>query len=299
MADNQNQLKKTPSPRIPRVAVLPALITLLNALFGFAAIHFAARGMMNEPGALLLKKPPLTFFETAAWMIFLAMIADAFDGFVARKSGSASDFGAQLDSLSDVISFGIAPAFLMLRLVESVLNETFHPASPVFGSLPGRLLWFVGALYLCCAALRLARFNVESSIDESSHMIFKGLPSPAAAGVIASLVLLFSEINSKVVIYILPVMTIIVALLMVSSIPFAHIANRFFKGRKPFEYVVLLVFICLVIFWKPQYNLSIVGLIYVASGLVPWLLKKIRKKVPAHLPTSQSQKKTRQHPPTD
>ena len=81
-----------------RVAVLPVLVTLVNALCGFAAIHFTARGM-NEPNRLWWERPELTFFAAAAWMIFMAMIADALDGFVARRSGSSSDFGGQLDSL--------------------------------------------------------------------------------------------------------------------------------------------------------------------------------------------------------
>jgi len=295
--------KKNSSPRhLKRVAVLPSLVTLANALFGFAAIHFAARGM-NEPHLLWLNKPELTFFAAAAWMIVLAMIADAMDGFVARKSGGTSDFGGQLDSLSDVISFGVAPAFLTLRVVESGLKEIFEPASPLFGSLPGKLLWLVAAMYVCCAALRLARFNVENSPDESSHLKFKGLPSPAAAGTIAALVLLYSDLvpelqkgspavaqfSSTVIIYILPFILAMVAILMVSTVPFTHVVNQYLKGRKPFGYVVLLVFLWLLIFWKPQLTLTIASLIYLASGLLPWLGQKFikRKDIPSE-PEEQS-----------
>ena len=104
--------EKRAQRRLRQIAVLPSLVTLLNAICGFAAIHFAARGM-NEPNRLWLHKPELTFFAAAAWMIFLAMIADALDGRLARMSRSTSSFGGQLDSLSDMVSFGLAPAFLM------------------------------------------------------------------------------------------------------------------------------------------------------------------------------------------
>jgi CDP-diacylglycerol---serine O-phosphatidyltransferase len=291
--------KKSSSPRhLKRVAVLPSLVTLANALFGFAAIHFAARGM-NEPHLLWLNKPELTFFAAAAWMIVLAMIADAMDGFVARRSGGTSDFGGQLDSLSDVISFGVAPAFLALRVVESGLKEA---ASPLFGSLAGKLLWLVAAMYVCCAALRLARFNVENNPDESSHLKFKGLPSPAAAGMIASLVLLYSDLVpelqkempavapvSSMILYTLPFVLAMVAILMVSTVPFTHVVSQYLKGRKPFGYVVLIVFLLLLIFWKPQLTLTITGVIYLASGLLPWLGQKwIKRKDQPSQPQEQS-----------
>ena len=288
---SKEKKKNSPQHRLKRVAVLPSIITLVNAICGFAAIHFAARGM-DQPHLLWWAKPELTFFAAAAWMIVLAMIADSLDGFVARRSGGTSDFGGQLDSLSDVISFGVAPAFLTLRIVESGLKEIVAPASPLFGSLPGKLLWLVAAMYVCCAVLRLARFNVENTPDESSHMKFRGLPSPAAAGVIASLVLLYSDlvpelqkevpaiaqVSSTVIIYALPFILAIVAILMVSPVPFTHVVNQYLKGRKPFGYVVLVVFILLLIFWKPQLTLAIAGLIYLASGVVPWLGQKCIKR---------------------
>jgi len=264
----------------------------MNALCGFAAIHFAARGM-NEPHRLFLEKPELTFFAIAAWMIFLAMVADAFDGFVARRSGSTSDFGGQLDSLSDMVSFGVAPAFLMLRVVESGLNETIGQVSPLFGSLPGRILWLIAAIYVCCTALRLAKFNVENEMDEMSHMRFSGLPSPAAAGLVAALVLLYSDIGpefredvpavisigSKILIYSLPVLTLTVALLMVSNIPFAHVVNRFLKGRKSFGQVVLLVIVSLLIISKAQLTLAPIIMVYILWSVVVWLKRKFPKKV--------------------
>ncbi len=152
------------------IAVLPVLITLLNGICGFAAIHFAARGMEGlateaEINKLWWENPRLSYFAASAWMIFLAMVADALEGFVARKSGSSSDFGGQLDSLCDVISFGVARAFLMLRVVESALRDTISSADPIFTGFPGRLLGLAAGLYVSCVVLRLARFNVENSPD--------------------------------------------------------------------------------------------------------------------------------------
>ena len=124
--------KKNRRRRLRRVAVLPSVLTLLNACSGFAAIHFAARGM-NDPEAVWLRS--LSFFATAAYMIFFAMIADALDGFVARKSGSTSNFGEQLDSLADMVSFGVAPAFLMLAVVETSLASILASRESFTGRL--------------------------------------------------------------------------------------------------------------------------------------------------------------------
>ena len=274
--------------RLRRIAVLPSLVTLLNAICGFAAIHFAARGM-NEPNRLWLLKPELTFFAASAWMIFLAMIADALDGRLARMSRSTSSFGGQLDSLSDMVSFGVAPAFLMLRVVENALSESIGPVSPAFGSIPGRLLWLMAAAYICCAALRLARFNVENQPEESAHMGFSGLPSPAAAGVVLSIVLLYSDLvpelqqgpasfiatyGSKIIIYCLPFVTVGVALLMVSRVPYPHVVNHFIRGRRPFRHVVLVALVALFLIWKPQLTMAIGFCTFGASGPIRWLWQR-------------------------
>jgi CDP-diacylglycerol---serine O-phosphatidyltransferase len=295
-----NSKEKKRRRRLRRISVLPSLVTLMNAVCGFASIHFAARGM-NDPNALWWQKPELTFFAASAWMIFFAMLADAADGFVARMARSSSSFGGQLDSLADMVSFGIAPAFLMLRIVESTLSNIFSPVSPAFGSLPGRFLWLIAALYLCCAALRLARFNVENT-EDSDHKSFSGLPSPAAAGMIAALVLLFSDLcrelqlgpvshiaeyTAKITIYLLPLVTILVGLLMVSRVPYAHVVNRYLKGRKPFSYLVLVVTILLLLIWKVQLTLAVSSLAFVASGIIGWFWRKyIRKPLTGEQPAA-------------
>ena len=168
---------------IRSVYFLPSLCTLGNAVCGFAAMYVA----------FLAASPPRTWnrrrgFSAAAYLIFLAMVFDALDGRLARFARHTTDFGGQLDSLADVISFGAAPAFLTLLL--------FKQEGPQ--DLPrvvGRAVWAVGALYMSCAALRLARFNVSNEHGEQHHFSFLGLPSPGAAGAVAALILMQQELG--------------------------------------------------------------------------------------------------------
>jgi CDP-diacylglycerol--serine O-phosphatidyltransferase len=168
-------------------AVLPTLLTLCNAACGFGAISIAAKvGPDHFKGIELI---------TAAQLIFLAMLFDALDGSAARLTNQTSDFGAQLDSLCDAISFGVAPAFIMLQLIhpDHHLMDTIVQAP--FNYHP-RILWGIAVLFMWCALLRLGRFNVESD-EEDSHEFFSGLPSPAAAGVVASFPIAVKELKEQ------------------------------------------------------------------------------------------------------
>ena len=147
------------------VEVLPSLLTLGNLLSGFGALYYIMK----------------VDYGTAAWLIFLAMAFDMLDGKIARYTKSSSNFGIQLDSLADIISFGLTPAFLILKLITTSSN------------IPIRCIWIVSAIYLVCATLRLARFNTETSTNDEDHQYFFGLPTPGAAGVLASLVILHKE----------------------------------------------------------------------------------------------------------
>ena len=294
--------RKSPSSRrIRSIAVLPTLFTLLNVICGFAAIHFTARGM-NEPDSLWLERPEMTFFAAAAWIIFLAMVFDGVDGFLARMTGGVSSFGGHLDSLADMISFGVAPAFLMIRVVENSLPDVFSQAGPIFASIPGRLLWLVAALYVCCAALRLARFNVENQPEEASHMGFSGLPSPAAAGVVSAAVLLCSDLPStlkdnmptvaqvipQVFVILLPLITTGIALLMVSRIPYRHLVNQYVRGRRPFSHMVRVVLIALLLFWQPQFTLAIGFFTYAAGSAIHRLWRIYAGRKQTYTPESYS-----------
>ena len=143
-------------------AVLPSLFTISNGLAGFGAIHFATK-------AVLTLDARLENLAIAAWLLVAAMICDMLDGRVARMTRMTSDFGGQLDSLCDAISFGVAPAIMMLRAVVALLGEV--SVVPHVVALE-RTVWCVAAIYMACAVLRLARFNVENEPDESAHMDF-------------------------------------------------------------------------------------------------------------------------------
>ena len=223
------------------VAVLPTLLTLGNAACGFGAITFAAKvGPESADGNHLL---------VAAILIFLGMVFDMLDGSAARLTKQTSDFGAQLDSLCDAITFGAAPAFLMLQFCRE-----YHT----------RLLWVIAVLYVLCALLRLARFNVETE-EADSHEAFSGLPSPAAAGVVASFPIamrgvedllgssLVSLHNLAVTLepalkVSLPFFTTIVALLMVSRLPYSHVFNKLLRGEKSRQHIIQVVFALLTVF---------------------------------------------------
>ncbi|MCX5683619.1 MAG: CDP-alcohol phosphatidyltransferase family protein, partial [Planctomycetota bacterium] len=173
--------------RLKRVSILASLFTLGNALCGFAAITLTTKALQVSDEAHTLFRDEIKW---AAYFIILAMIFDALDGRLARFARATSDFGGQLDSLADAISFGLAPAFLMNRIVVEGLSDCLAPAGLVDLL---KAVWVCGAIYMGCALIRLARFNVENVHEEEAHMSFKGLPSPAAAGAVVSLIIVLAN----------------------------------------------------------------------------------------------------------
>ncbi len=246
--------RKRRRPRL--IAVVPTLLTLANAACGFAAITIAAKVQAVELGAVSPDEAAGGHLFVSALLIFAAMVFDAFDGSAARLLGQSSELGAQLDSLCDALSFGVAPAFLMLQLA----NHTFAGQGELWFEWPGRILWGVAVLFVLCAILRLARFNVETD-DDDDHSVFRGLPSPAAAAVVAGVPLAIRGLNDillgqrgrfswsddvagGVLVAIklgLPVVTLAAAGLMVSGVRYPHLVNQLAGGRKsPWFFVKLL-----------------------------------------------------------
>ena len=162
------------------------MLTLGNLVCGFFAIVVASRIEAVKDVNLLtdLTKIDPTDAMKSGWLIFLAMVFDALDGYVARLSRTASDFGAQLDSLCDLVTFGVAPAFLLVKMC------------PHFAFFHREAVWVIAASFAACAALRLARFNVETS-DDDEHLHFSGLPSPAAAAAIAGFAIMFYTLAAE------------------------------------------------------------------------------------------------------
>ena len=262
-------LRRVRRQRLKYIAILPSLITILNGVCGFAAIVFAGKGAKLGLGQF-------SYFAMSGYMILLAMIADMLDGRLARMHQSTSSFGGQLDSLCDIISFGVAPAFLMLKVLEYKLAG-FAGLNPVTETFLQRFIWLAAAGYIICAAIRLARFNVENEEDESAHMSFVGLPTPAAAGVIVSLVILHQDTlpSLNVIIYALPFLALGAAVLMVSRIRYPHILNQYLKGRKPFAYLIRVLLLLAFVVWNIQAALVLIFCGFAASSFVKWFYYKV------------------------
>lgn len=250
--------------RRPRgIAVLPTMFTLGNLVSGFFAIVVASR--VSRPTLPEFAEGDVRNCMIAGWLIFLAMIFDALDGYVARLSKSASGFGAQLDSLADLVTFGVAPAILLVKI------------SPAFSYLHREAIWVIAATFAVCAALRLARFNVETD-ETDDHMHFSGLPSPAAAASIASVAILFNtllrednpfpyaERLASGLQFVLPFYALGVALLMVSRVPYPHLVNQLFRGRRSFNHIVSVVFALVAVMVIRSYSVPILCAAFVLSG---------------------------------
>ena len=273
-------------------AVLPAMFTVMNGLAGFGSIHFATKAADTD-------EVRLAYLTAAAWLVFVALLFDMLDGRLARMTRRTSDFGAQLDSLSDIVSFGVAPAVLMLRTVVLVLQRKIERISlleidilPDFMGIRGveSVVWCVAATYLACGLLRLAKFNVEHDPDESAHMNFSGLPIPGAAALVAALVLLFTWLtpietgwrsSDWVLIGVsitLPIATLATAMLMVSSMTYPHLVNQYIRGKRPFSYLVKFVVIALFALLMLPVTISALTIAYAMSGPARKLWQVIRRR---------------------
>ena len=268
-AAKKSLLRRVRRQRLKYIAILPSLITILNGVCGFSAIVFAGKGAKLGLGQF-------SYFAMSGYMILLAMIADMLDGRLARRVKSTSSFGGQLDSLCDIISFGVAPAFLMLKVLEYKLTG-FAGLNPTTETFLERFIWLAAAGYISCAAIRLARFNVENEEDESAHMSFVGLPTPAAAGVIVSLIILNQETlpSLNVIIYALPFSALGVAVLMVSRIRYPHILNQYLKGRKPFAYLIRVLLLLAFVIWNIPVALVLIFCGFAAGSFLKWIYYKV------------------------
>jgi len=268
---------------IRSVYFLPSLATLSAAVSGFGAVYVAA---LVFPGNLPQRDPWTDFlqqhgFTAAAYLIFLAMVFDAVDGRLARFTRHTTDFGGQLDSLADVISFGFAPAFLSLRV--------FHIDAPDLGITVSRLVWAIGALYMGCAAIRLARFNVSNEHGEQYHFSFLGLPSPGAAAAVAGVVLMEQDLAHQNIRFlhglsttaasILPVVVLAAGLLMVSHVRYPHLVNRYLKGRRSIGRLILVMSVLLLMVVAHQYTIGIGSLVFAGMGPVVWASSRMRRNI--------------------
>jgi CDP-diacylglycerol--serine O-phosphatidyltransferase len=250
--------------RLRTIALLPTLITLGNGVCGVVAIFKTGQYMAggNEKIA-----------QAAAWYILAGMIFDALDGFVARLTRTTSSFGAQLDSLCDLITFGVAPGFLIYAMTRSDVPDIW--ARPVQA---------VCVLYSMCALIRLARFTVETTPDESAHREFAGLPSPAAAGVMAAAVLpavtldQFAPGLAGFIRHALPGLAFATGILMVSRVKYAHVVNRVLKGKRPFITLVEIALVIMLFWGFREFAFFIAFFGYAVTGPLFWMKKSLFRR---------------------
>jgi CDP-diacylglycerol--serine O-phosphatidyltransferase len=239
----------TPEKRSIRrrgIYLLPNLFTTGALFSGFYAITSAMGGR----------------FETAVVAIFVAMILDGLDGRVARLTNTQSEFGVQYDSLSDMISFGAAPALVMYLWA--------------FSSL-GKLGLFAAFVHMAGGALRLARFNTQ--VVSADKRYFQGLPSPAAAAIIAGFIWFCLEhgYNAEILKYVAMVLTVTTGLLMVSNFRYSSFKEIDLKGKVPFIVVIAVMLGIGFIMAQPQTMLFLLSLAYAISGPVVTLVMRRRK----------------------
>ncbi len=228
------------------VYILPSLLTLGNLFCGYASILYAMR---RE-------------FDIAAPLIGVAIILDMLDGRIARMTGTTSAFGLEFDSLADVISFGIAPAILVFQWGLAPLH---------------RLGWAAGFIYLTAAAMRLARFNIQSATVLDKRY-FVGLPSPAAAAVPASTVYFYTAgFTDRQGAVLAALLIVLPALLMVSTIRFRSFKTDLRVSRS-YKILALLAVVIGLVQWHPPVVLLVLAYVYVLLGLGSWVWTRLRRR---------------------
>ncbi len=265
------------------VSVIPNILTLTNAGCGLLAISKAIDALAVGDDSLRFA----SLLETSCWLVIIATVLDGLDGRVARMTDSFSDFGAQLDSFADAITFGVAPGMVAKVLLEH--SQLVHP----------RVHFLAAASFSLMAVLRLARFNLESDHDEESHRGFRGLPSPAAAGTVVAMILMYLSLGGGIEVaggvatpvgkgveylpdwlctgladFLLPAILLslpAIGLLMVSRIQYRHMSTYLGGARTRFPVLVKVVFLAGGLYLAPVPVLLITGILYVVSGLVTHL----------------------------
>jgi CDP-diacylglycerol--serine O-phosphatidyltransferase len=243
LEQEQEQEQEQQQHRLRRkgIYLLPNLFTTVGLFFGFYAIVSALKGR----------------FDQAAMAIFIAMIFDGLDGRIARMTNTSSAFGAEFDSLSDMVTFGVAPALV-------AYSWGLHPL--------GKVGWLIAFLYTAATALRLARFN--TMVGKVSKRYFQGLPCPAAAAVIAGMVWTGNtdlNIAGSHVYIIVAIVTALMGILMVSNVPFYSFKELDFKGRVPFVMIIIALLICIAIALNPPAVLFLGFLIFTLSGPIMYI----------------------------
>jgi CDP-diacylglycerol--serine O-phosphatidyltransferase len=247
-------LRRSTDPRRAKlrrgVYLLPSLLTMGNMFCGYACVVYAMRGE----------------YATAAPFIGFAVVLDMLDGRIARLTNTASEFGVEFDSMADIISFGVAPAILSFAWGLQSL---------------GRLGWAAGFMFVAAAAMRLARFNIQSG-SGGDKRYFVGMPSPAAAGVIAATVFAYPYglYDYRAALPALA-MVLVPAALMVSTIRFRSFKNIDSRNRRPYTVLIFVAAGIVAIATHPQWTLVVIAYIYLGSGFIGMALTRFRPRTAA------------------
>ncbi|GAB4490654.1 MAG: CDP-diacylglycerol--serine O-phosphatidyltransferase [Thermodesulfovibrionales bacterium] len=229
------------------VYLLPNGLTLCGMFCGFFAIMSAINGQ----------------FVNAAWAILLANVFDGLDGWIARLTNTGTRFGIELDSLSDLVAFGVAPSVMIYKW-------SLYPF--------GRLGWAAAFLFVACGALRLARFNVQTG--DSGSKAFKGMPIPGAATILASIVIFYYEfwegVPDKNPVFL--VVTIVLALLMVSTLRYHGLKEVDFREKKPFWVLIVFVLILFVMLIHASKAIFVFAMSYLLWGIIENIVLVFRRK---------------------
>lgn len=230
------------------IYLLPNLLTTASL---FAAFYSLVSSMQGQ-------------YEAAVIAIFIGMLADGLDGRIARLTNTQSDFGAQYDSLSDMVTFGVAPSLLLYQLLLSQLGK--------FG-------WLVAFVYTACVALRLARFNTQ--LETADKRFFQGLPCPPSGAVIASFAWLCYQHDwqyYRLISILTAALALMMAVLMVSNLRYYSFKEIDFKGKVPFLYILFMIILFVAIAANPTIVLFISFIVYALSGPILTLLSLNKMK---------------------
>jgi len=229
------------------IYILPNTLTLCGMFMGFYSILASLKGV----------------YVHASYAIIIAMVFDGLDGWVARLTNSTTKFGIELDSLSDLVAFGVAPSVMLYKWALMPFN---------------RIGWAAAFLFLACGALRLARYNVQMGSKESKA--FTGMPIPAAATIVSALVIFYHEVwdapPGKN--YLILLLTVCLAVLMVSTLRYHGAKEIDFGKRKPFWILVAIVVVFVIVVMHPAIALFVFAMIYLIGGIFENIFLLYRKR---------------------
>ncbi len=264
-------MKKNKNNNVPcqnrALRMVPNALTLCNSLCGFAAILYTLTAYDSPKGVLQV-------YVISAIIILCAMIFDALDGYAARMLNATSAKGIQMDSLADMVTFGVAPATII-----AIMTHVMSRGEP--NNLDNLFIYIMCAIYVGCAALRLATYNVmamEKSCEKSNF--FHGLPSPGAAAGICSVVLVWPVYEGRLeaLVDALPFYAAALGLLMVSPVPYLHVGKWLLGGfRKKFNLLVLII-IAVSLIWRGRLAIFVLINLYIFSGPILYFFSNVKPK---------------------